>query len=298
MKSLIKRMLQKLAFAAFEPIALELTQEMEASQIRLSQETQILLAHYYRNLVEQERRPLPTFDEVGFRCHSQCEEDGILLYLFSLLGSTSKVAVELGAGCGRECNTTNLIVNHGWHGFLFDGDPANVETGRRFFSQHRDTWIWPPKFIHAWITAENVNQVLLQAGISGEIDLLSLDIDGMDYWVWKALGCVEPRVVVCETHNVIGPEKALTVPYDPDFILQTPDYCGASLAAMVNLGFEKGYRLVGTHRYGFNAFFVRNGIGEDLLPSISIEACLQHPFAQHARTERWPKVKGMQWIEV
>jgi hypothetical protein len=302
MKSLIKQTLKRLVGVAFEQLLLEsnreVLREVLSGQISRSQETQILLMLHYKDLVRRNIRPLPTFDEVGFRCHSQFEEDGILLYIFSLVGTTAKVAVEICAGDGTECNTTNLILNHGWNGFLFDGNPRLVEKGKDFFSKHKDTFLWPPQFNHAWITAENVNKVVRDAGTSGEIDLLSLDIDGMDYWIWKALDCIEPRVVVCETHNVIGPDKPLTVPYDPNFKIQIPDYRSASLAAMAKLASQKGYRLVGAHRYGFNAFFLRNGIGDDLLPSVPVSSCLLHPSAQHAMRETWPKVKDLQWVEV
>ena len=268
MKSLIKRSLWALARVTFERLI---------GQFTRSQEVQVLLVQQYKDLVRRSIKPLPTFDEVGFRCHSQYEEDGILLYIFALIGTTNKIAVEMCAGHGIVCNTTNLIVNHGWQGLLFDGSSQNVETGRQFFSQHPDTRLWPPQFVNAWITAENVNSIVQKEGISGKIDLLSLDMDGMDYWIWKALDCIEPRVVVCEAHNVIGPDKAITVPYDPNFKIQIPDYCGASLAAMNKLAAQKGYRLVGAHRYGFNAFFVRNGIGEDLFPPAPVATCFMHP---------------------
>ena len=197
-----------------------------------------------------------------------------------------------------QCNTANLIVNHGWQGFLFDGDAKNVSRGNLYYKKHKDTWRWPPRFKHAWITAENVNDILCEAGATGEVDLLSLDVDGMDYWIWQAIESIQPRVVVCEAHNVIGPEKSLTVPYDPHFKIETPDYHGASLAAMTKLARRKGYRLVGTHRYGFNAFFIRNGLAENLLPAASVADCLQHPCAQHARAHNWPKVRHLPWQEI
>jgi len=173
-----------------------------------------------------------------------------------------------------------------------------VKKGRAYFASHKNTLLWPPLFTHAWITAENINEIIQNVGVSGEIDLLSLDLDGMDYWVWKAIDCIRPRVVVCETHNIIGPDEALTVPYDPNFVVKTPDYHSASLAAMSKLASEKGYRLVGTHRYGFNAFFMKKGIAEDLFPAVIPAACLQHPYSKHARKVRWPSVKDLEWQEV
>lgn len=242
--------------------------------------------------------PLPAFGDVGFRKYSQFEEDGILLYIFSLISPVNRTCVEICAGNGRQCNTTNLIINHGWWGYLFDGDEQNVRSGRSFFARHPDTFLHPPKFDRAWVTAENINDLIRQSGISGTIDLLSLDIDGMDYWVWKALTVIEPRVVVCEIHNLVPPDKALTVPYDPAFVFESADYRGASLAAMCKLGREKGYRLIGTHRFGFNAFFLKNGIGDELFPEVEPAACLNDSFSKHAREKRWPRVQGKAWQEV
>ncbi len=293
MKSFIKRVISKLGTIAFENMVCEVTDKMGNSQ-----EIQILLREHYKDLVAQNRRPLPNFDEVGFRRYSEFEEDGILLYLFAIIGTTNKIGVEICAGDGIVCNMANLIINHGWLGFLFDGGARNVDKGKKYFATHKDTFLWPPTFTHAWITAENVNEVVVNAGVKGEIDLLSLDIDGMDYWIWKAIDCIQPRVVVCETHNVMGPDNALTAPYNANFVIKIPDYHSASLAAMSKLASEKGYRLVGAHRYGFNAFFIRNGIAEDLFPSVTVSSCLQHPYSKHARNERWPKVKNFKWVEV
>ena len=204
-----------------------------------SKEAQLVLYHTYRDMAS--RGILPNFSEVGFRCHSQFEEDGILLYIFALIGTTNKIAVEISAGDGIECMSANLILNHGYWGYLFDGNSRNVKRGRAFFRNSKDTFLYPPIFTHAWITAENVNDVIRSAGVDGGIDLLALDIDGMDYWVWKAIQCIHPRVVVCETHNIIGADDPLTIPYDPNFVIRTPDYHNASLLAMTKLADEKGY---------------------------------------------------------
>jgi hypothetical protein len=140
--------------------------------------------------------------------------------------------------------------------------------------------------------------MILQSGAKGPIDLLSLDIDGMHYWVWKAISVIDPQVVVCETHNPIPPDRALTVPYDPGFVAKTEDYRRASLAAMCKLGREKGYRLAGVHRFGFNAFFIKNGVGEAFFPEVDVATCVQDPFSVQARKERWPLARDRQWQEV
>lgn len=267
----------------------------------LSQLQQIELRLRYQDLARR-GLPLPFFDDAGFRWFSQNGEDGILLLLFAVLGTTDKRAVEMCVQTGIECNATNLIVNHGWDGLLVDGDEQNLRHGRRFFERCPDTMVHQPRLVRAWVTAENVNELLTSNGFDGSIDLFSLDIDGMDYWVWKAMEAAQPRVVVVEYNNLWGPHDAVTVPYRPDFVAvhgpHGPDYAGASLAAFVKLGRAKGYRLVGCERLGFNAFFVRQGQGETCFPEVTIESCLSSVFARRAHAERWPNVRHLPWEHV
>lgn len=237
---------------------------------------QVLLRLQYQ---ERRQRPedLPALSDVEFRCYSQNGEDGILLYIFSVLGITDRRVVEVGAGDGIECNAANLIVNHGWRGRLIDVDPWQLASGRAFYALCPHTRISPPTLVAAWITSTNVNRLVLHHGVAGPIDLLSLDVDGNDYWIWRALDCVEPRVVVLEFNALCGPEQSVTIPCRDDFRrdLARPYYFGASLAAFVTLGREKGYHLVGVQSLGFNAFFVRAGVGEDLLPERSPRECFR-----------------------
>jgi len=258
---------------------------------------QKLLMQQYRVLAAHGGGHLPSLEDVGFRIYSQFEEDGILLYLFSLIPPDNRRCVEICAGDGRECMTTNLIVNHGWWGYLFDGDEKNVRNGQRFFANQQETFLHPPRFTRAWITAENVNEHLCAAGVSGVVDLLSLDMDGMDYWVWKAVTAIKPRVVVCETNNLIPAGRALTVPYAREFVATADGFCGASLEAMCRLGKSKGYRLIGTHRFGFNAFFMASGVGEDLFPEVEPSSCLTDPYTEKRRRD-WAAVASKPWQDV
>ena len=293
----MKRAAKRLFNRLFRSIADEIELEQGTPRRLTEPVAQKVLMQQYRLLASQGRELLPPLGDVGFRAHSQFEEDGILLYLFSLIPPRTRTCVEICAGNGRENMTTNLILNHGWWGHLFDGDPANVSAGTRFFANNKDTFLHPPTFTQAWVTAENINDTLTSCGLSGEVDLLSLDIDGMDYWVWNALTAIEPRVVVCETHNVVPVDSALTVPYDPAFVCSSENYRGASLAAMCRLARQKGYRLVGTHRFGFNAFFVKNGVGEEFFPEVAAGDCQQDPFSERRRRD-WKSVASMPWHEV
>jgi len=255
----------------------------------------------YRQLYHSKAQPL-AFADVGFSAHSQYEEDGILLYIFALIGATNRGCVEICCGDGIECNTANLIVEHGWHGLLVDGDDANIARANDYYRNHRRTQHWPPIITKQWITRDNVNDIVEQHGFTGDIDLLSLDIDGVDYWIWKALDRIGPRVVVLEFNHLWGPTEAVTVPYRDDFVAEFTeygsDYAGASLAAFVKLGRQKGYRLVGSNAIATNAFFVRDDIACDWLPEINPATCFDHPRAQFGMTKRLPAVKDKPWEQV
>ena len=246
-------------------------------------------------------RVLP-LSEAGFRCYSQNDEDGVLLYVFTLIGTASKSAVEIGAGDGFQCNTANLLLNHGWNGLLVDGHRGNVRFAQRFYRWDLRTRRSPPQVVHAWVTAENINQVIRDNGYSGEIDLLSIDVDGNDYWIWQAIGCIQPRVVMIECNDLWGAERAVTTPYDPAFTTTLTDYgsetAGASLPALVKLGRSKGYRLIGSEKFGFNAVFMRAGVGEAVFPEVAAKQCLQHPRSLFLQRNRRPDAGGQKWIDV
>jgi hypothetical protein len=240
--------------------------------------------------------PLPSFEDVGFRTHSQNEEDGIIHYIFSLIGTTNKKAVEICAGTCVQSNTANLVVNRGWDSLMVDGDANNIHTGKQFFFECGDTLQYEPTLVREWITRENVNSVIKQNGYAGDIDFFSLDMDGVDYWVWDAIDCITPRVVVVEFAGFFGPYKSVTVPYDPDFKKDESDFCGASLAAFVKLGKKKGYRLVGCNRYCFNAFFIKYYEGAKWLPEIDPIVCFDRK--RPGRIEKMHRVEHLGWQDV
>jgi hypothetical protein len=152
--------------------------------------------------------------------------------------------------------------------------------------------------VYSKVNRENINGLITSQGYSGEIALLSIDIDGNDYWVWDAVTAVDPRVVIIETHNEFGYEN-IVVPYDPDYMYpgKHPVYHGASPVAMVNLARRKGYRLVGANELGFNFIFVKNGLADELIPEVPVASVLQHPsviegFKLFEPIKDWEYVKG------
>jgi len=241
-----------------------------------AQISQRQLWHYYRQAAA--RGELPPLEDAGYRVFSQFEEDGKLLLVFAAIGMGNKLFIEIGADDGINSNAANWYFNFGFYGLFLDGNPKSIARGRKFYKRYPVPWEVPPKFVCSKVTAENVNQLIEDSGFKGEIALLSIDIDGNDYWIWDALTVVTPNVVVIETHNEFGLEDKV-VPYDKDYFYpgKHPAYHGASPVAMVNLARHKGYRLVGANYYGTNFIFVKNGLGEALLPEVSVESVLRHP---------------------
>lgn len=254
------------------------------------------LYHYYKSLSVAGNAPL--LQETGLRVFSQFEEDGKLLFIFAAMGISSGVFVDIGSADGINSNCANLALNFGWHGLFIDGDVDNIQKGKSFYEQHPDSRQYPPKFIRAMVTRENINEILTIADVPEEPDLLSIDIDGNDYWVWDAIDCIRPKVVIIETQIEFG-MRSIVVPYDKEYVYpgRHPDYHGASPKAMVKLANKKGYRLVGSNDYGFNTIYVRNGLIEEILAEVSVETILSHP-RNAEKAALFDPIKDWDYIEV
>jgi hypothetical protein len=196
----------------------------------------------------------------GFKVYSQSDEDGIIQEIFSRVGTGNRRFVEFGVESGVECNSVKLLVE-GWHGLWLEGSAPHVARIRKDFRAFIDDRRLT--VIEGFITAENINSMLERGGVAGEIDFLCIDIDNNDYWVWKAITAINPRVVAIEYNATLRPPLSLVVPYDPARTWDGTNYFGASLEALVRLGRSKGYRLVGCNFSGANAFFVRDDIAGD-----------------------------------
>lgn len=196
----------------------------------------------------------------GFKIYSQNDEDGIIQEIFRRIGVTARTFVEFGVATGSECNTVKLLIE-GWRGLWMEADPLRANSIRRTF----DLFCQDDKLVvlEKRVTAENIDALLSEHAAGGEIDLLSIDIDYNDYWIWKAISSVRPRVVVIEYNASLRPPLALTVPYDPQGSWDGSNFYGASVEALVRLGAEKGYRIVGCSLAGVNAFFVRADLCAD-----------------------------------
>jgi hypothetical protein len=182
-----------------------------------------------------------------FRSTSQHNEDGLLLWIFSIIPECEKYCVEFGAWDGKYLsNTFNLIANHGWSGLLIEGNKKRVEALKKNYP-FKDKIIAVNRLV-GWSSKDSLDSILSEYNIPDNFDLLSIDIDNNDYHVWKALTRFQPKVVVIEFNSEI--------PNDIEFIQEADQkvYQGTSLKSMVLLAKEKGYQLVEVT--STNAFFV------------------------------------------
>jgi len=290
-----KKLLMDSQMAPFRLAALERKVEMLASQ-----SIRNIYAPMGSNISH-----LPHINRHEFSVYSQNGEDGILLFIFSIIGTSSRRFIEFGIGDGRECNSANLLVNFGWRGALLDCMPEFVVSARRHYDHVLRDRVGDVTIKQVMITAENVNEVLREYVSELGVDLVTIDIDGNDYWVWKSLEVCKPRVYVIEYSAVMGSEKAITVQYDPSFSRfdKHPSglYAGASLPALIKLGKEKGYTFVGCNSHGVNAFFVRDDLMALPLEVMTAEQgyYAQHlPGLIHISPEDFEQIRHMPFCEV
>ncbi len=192
--------------------------------------------------------------------YSQSGEDGVIEEIFKRIGTTNKQFVEFGVSQGLENNTAFLLLS-GWKGVWLEGSA-------KFFASIQKTFadvIKEGRLVakNVFITAENIQQLFKETNVPKELDLLSIDIDGNDYWIWKAITDYKPRVIVIEYNAHLGPTEPLVMPYDPKWVWDRGMHFNSSIKAYELLGKEKGYSLVYCNIVGNNAFFVRSDLMGD-----------------------------------
>jgi hypothetical protein len=223
------------------------------ARMQAEQATQAILS-------EPKRQDPRRLNRHEYKVSSQNGEDGIIAEIFRRIGTTTKTFVEFGASDGSE-NNTALLVRQGWGGLWMDADTAAINKAKTTFRTEVDSG--KLTVLEAFISAENIEDLFHQGKVAEEFDLLSIDIDRNDYYVWEKITHFRPRVVIVEYNAVVPPTMSWKTPYDPKAFGWTSfgNGNGASLKALEELGAKKGYRLVGCDLCGVNAFFVR----EDLL---------------------------------
>ena len=204
----------------------------------------------------KEKLPESRLEHHEFKVYSQNGEDGIIAEIFNRIGITNKSFVEFGVGNGTENNTVFLLCQ-GWNGLWIEGDKKYCVHIKKTFNHY----IQNKKLVikNAFITKDNIND-LIKEHYTDEIDLLSIDIDSCDYYVWEAIECIKPRVVVAEYNGKFPAYINWRIPYEEGKVWDSTDYFGMTLLAAFELGKRKGYVLVGSETNGINCFFVREDI--------------------------------------
>jgi hypothetical protein len=206
---------------------------------------------------------IASLSEVELRVFSQFGDDGIIQYLISHLPLVDTF-VEFGVADYRESNTRFLLVHDNWRGLVMDASAENVN---RILADDV-AWRHALSARAAFITRDNINDLLKLFGFEGRIGILHIDIDGNDYWIWEAIEVIEPEVVIVEYNAVFGASHRISVPYDPEFRRELAHFswlfCGASLPAFTHLGGTRGYRFIGCNSAGNNAYFVKQELADDL----------------------------------
>ena len=211
-------------------------------------------------LLLDRKKESENINENELRVFSQFGEDGIINFLIEQINLKTKTFIEFGVEDYEESNTKFLLEARNWEGLVFDSSQIFIDLIKKKDFYWRNNLM----AVNAFITAENIDDLIKQNFQFKEVGLMSIDIDGNDYWVWKAIETCKPAIVVVEYNARFGCEKSVSIPYKKNFnrISEHPSsiYFGASLMALYKLGKEKGYSLVGTNLNGNNSFFIRDDL--------------------------------------
>lgn len=268
----------------------------------------LLLLGKIQGETNRNKKNIQSLEEVEFQVFSQRGEDGIIQYIINQIAVPNKIFIEFGVEDYTESNTRFLMFNNNWSGLVIDGSQRNI----RFIRKDFIYWKYDITALHSFITKENINKIIWGYTNVKDIGLLSIDIDGNDYWIWEAIDVINPRIVICEYNSAFGPNEKVSVPYDQNFMSSGGHYShlyfGASLSALCHLAEKKGYDFIGTTGAGVNAFFVRKDVSAPFPKYQAIEkfqlsanrdsktkngdlSFLSHP-------ERLPLIKEMPLVDV
>lgn len=241
--------------------------------------------------LNSQKKNINTLAEVEFQVFSQFGDDGIIQWLVQQLPLINKTFIEFGVENYREANTRFLLVSNNWSGFVIDGSEENIDTLKseqlyKFFDLQA---------VCSFITSGNINALLSGTGFNKEPGILSIDIDGNDYWVWKAISGIEPAIIICEYNSLFGFSRPYTIPYEDSFVRGKKyhfNYYGISLLSACNLAAEWGYSFIGSNSAGNNAYFINN----KYLPHIGIKPVSPgEGYVFQKFTEAYSDAKG-EWL--
>ncbi len=246
---------------------------------QLNNSTKILIGKLLSSNISSKK--IKNLSEVEFKVFSQFGDDGIIQYLINNLQLNNFKFVEFGVENYNESNTRFLLENNNWKGMVIDGSEENIE----YIKKSSNFWRHDLTAICEFVTADNIKSIISNANFSENLDLLHIDLDGNDYWVWQALNCTYPVIAIIEYNSLFGAERAITVPYRPDFerfkAHYSGLYAGSSLAALCDLAQHKGYCFIGSNSAGNNAYFIRKDKVGPFMPLTCQQGYVQSKFREH-----------------
>jgi hypothetical protein len=263
-----------------------------------------------RILVELNRTKVsPRLREYEFKVFSQWGEDGIIQRLIATVPIANTTFIEFGVEDFSESNCRFLMINDHWRGFVLDGS----QRGMAKLQSAEWLWKYDLRSHCAIVTRDNINEVLRASGFDRDLGILSIDVDGIDYWLLEALDAFAPRILIMEYNSLFGEARKISVPYDASFSRRDKHYSdlyfGASLPALAYLADKKGYSLVGTESTGTNAFFVRTDLLGVDVKALSIEEAFVESRVRQSRDrkgrldylsadERFTAIRGLPVVNV
>ena len=263
-----------------------------------------------RILAELNRSKSPAaLRDSEFKVFSQWGEDGIIQKLIACVPIPNATFIEFGVEDFAESNCRFLMMNSNWRGFVIDASP-------QWISELKSAdWLsrYDLEAHCAMVTRDNINALLLMSGFERDLGILSIDVDGIDYWLLEALEAYSPRILIAEYNSLFGHTRKISVPYDPAFSRREKHYSemyyGASLSALAYLAALKGYSLVGTESAGVNAFFVRTDVLGAGLKTLTVDEAFMESRVRQSRDRdgrldylrpesRYSVIRGMPVVNV
>lgn len=224
--------------------------------------------------------------EKEFSIFSQFGEDGIIQYLVNLIDIPNKTFIEFGVEDFGESNCRFLMMKDNWRGFVIDGNDRNIS---RLIKNYY-YWKYDLQAICAFVNKDNIEDLLDQSGFDHDLGILSIDLDGVDYFILSSIAKFKPRILICEFNPIFGPTRKVTVPYDEKFQRfkhhYSGQYWGASLSAINDVATRLGYGLIGTNSAGHNAFFIRDDLMKQPLNRMDPERAFNSPTYRDSRDVR------------
>lgn len=249
-------------------------------------ENRILMGRILSNQnLQRQEEIIKNIQIAEFKIFSQWGDDGIINFLIHYLDIEEKTFIEFGVEDYTECNTRFLLVNDNWKGLIIDGSEKHMS------SVKNDDIYWRNDLtvITNFVTAENINDIIVNNNFDGKLGILHIDIDGNDYWIWDKITTVNPIIVIMEYNSVYGFDKPFTTPYKSDFVRTKAHYSnlfyGSSLLSLCDLAEKKGYAFIGCNSNGNNAYFIRKDKIKNLKTFTAEEGYVESKFSESRNKE-------------